>query len=229
MFVSVSANYVGICELHRRGPDTMASACLVESTIRFRSNSAVLSNSPGQWPGKSVTKRSYRSLEAVEHSLSKPPDWHACTATYVACCTSTYIMPLALILLNIPFSPELTFFTTNFYTLLPWHSHLLRQLYHSASHLLIRRLSTTKCTVCPFVVFNKCWSIRLSMNGEPCPRGCSTGEGRNLVICVDGTSNKFGQNVRFFIFISCENPNAMESRTPISWNFTANLSRTNGN
>ena len=49
------------------------------------------------------------------------------------------------------------------------------------------------------------------MDREPCPRGCSTGEGRNLVICIDGTSNKFGQNVSLLIFVSRDNPNAIES------------------
>ena len=51
----------------------------------------------------------------------------------------------------------------------------------------------------------------MDKNKEPCHRCRSTGEGRNLVVCIDGTSNKFGQNVSFLIFISYGNPNAIES------------------
>ena len=31
------------------------------------------------------------------------------------------------------------------------------------------------------------------------------------MICIDGTSNKFGQHVSFLLFTSCGNPNTVES------------------
>lgn len=146
--------------------------------------------------------------------------WRPLNTSWPTClhcgpCSLSHIMPLALILLL-----GLNLSITSFHIHLSCHPHLLPHrlnthlsyrphplppYFQIVIHPLIRRRSTTnkgKYNVCMFVILNKFWhSVLFSLDGEPCRRGCSTGAGRNLVVCIDGTANEFGLKVNFLIFI----------------------------